>query len=188
MFGLKIASETVARSAIEHNINNHIITMNSQNGLTVSSSDNTYGIRLTSVGMQFLLKGNWTTVWNINGTLNASLIDVDNLRANNILSGTLTLNTTDHEGSFILKNSLGESSRIDGNGIKITNLDGSSIHLKTATGEGISAKTGANVEYFNIDPDTKATTVNNAVVQNDLSFNTNVKITHITNGIAFIGM
>lgn len=188
MFGLKIASETVARSAIEHNINNNIITMNSQNGLTVSSSNNTYGIRLTSVGMQFLLNGNWTTVWNIDGTLNANLITVRDLRADNILSGTLTLDTTDNEGSFILNSSYGESSRIDENGIKITNVDGSSIHLKTATGEGISAKTSANVEYFNIDPDTKATTVNNAVVQNDLSFNTNVKITHITNGIAFIGM
>ena len=57
MFGLKIATEQVARIALENNINNNIITMNSQDGLTVSSNDSQYGIRLTSVGLQFLLSG-----------------------------------------------------------------------------------------------------------------------------------
>ena len=55
MFGLKIATEKVARETLESNINNNIVTMNSQTGLTISNADKTYGIRLTSVGMQFLI-------------------------------------------------------------------------------------------------------------------------------------
>ena len=50
MFGLKIASEKVAREALENNINNNIIKMDAQTGLTVSSADSSYGIRLTSAG------------------------------------------------------------------------------------------------------------------------------------------
>ena len=187
MFGKKIAAETIARQALEGNINNNIVTINGQNGVTIKSANEEYGIRLTSAGLQFLLNDTWSTVWNINGTLDANLITVKDLRADNILSGTLTLNTTDNNGSFILNSSYGESSKIDGSGIKVTNADGSVIHLKATAGDGISAKTNTNIEYFKTDPDTQETTMKNAVVENSLDLG-KIKVTLLTNGIAFIGV
>lgn len=188
MFGYKLASEAVAREALASSINNNIVEINGQNGVTISSANAQYGIRLTSVGLQFLLNGDWTTVWNINGILDANLITVKDLRADNILSGTLTLNTTDNNGSFVLNSTYGESSRIDENGIKVTTSDGATVHIKAGAGEGISAKTQSNVEYFNVDPDTQQTTMKNSQVDNTLGLGTNIKVVQITHGVAFIGI
>lgn len=197
MFGLKLASEAASRKLLAQNINNEIVTVDGQDGVTIKNASNpSYGIRLTSLGMQFLLSGKWETVWNINGTLNAKLIDVIDLKAENILSGTLTLNSADNGGQFIFTNGGSESSRIDENGLKITVTEstseweatGTTVEIKSKSSGGISAKTNSNEEYFKVIPKTQETTMTNAKVDNTLGLGQNIKVVQITNGIAFVGI
>ena len=62
MFGYKLAAEALERKLLSDNINNNIVTINNQDGITVSGEDSSYGIRLTSLGMQFLLENQTTHV------------------------------------------------------------------------------------------------------------------------------
>jgi hypothetical protein len=65
MFGKQLASETLERQLLNSNINNQIVEINGENGITISGKDtqgHSYGIRLTSLGMQFLLNGTYQTV------------------------------------------------------------------------------------------------------------------------------
>ena len=196
MFGLKIATEKVARETLESNINNNIVTMNSQTGLTISNADKTYGIRLTSVGMQFLINNDWRTVWNINGALDASLITVNDLKAENILSGTFTLKSAENAGKFIFDTNGNISLKIDENGIKVITTSstpeweatGSSVEIKSNTSGGISAKTSSNEEYFNISPKTQQTTMTNTQINNALGLGDYIKVVKTNTGIAFIGI
>lgn len=98
----------------------------------------------------------------------------------------MTLDTSDNNGSFILRNGYGNTN-INGTGVTVHSSDADTyVQLKNNTG-GITAVAN-NTEYFGTKPDTKTTTMDNAVVKNDFSFNTSVKVVHVTNGIAFIGI
>jgi hypothetical protein len=144
--------------------------------------------------MQFLLNGTYQTVWDINGTLNASLISVQDLRAENIISGKLTLYNNVNNGQFVFNNTVTidgktttwDNVKIDSNGVKAINIDNATVSLLTGRGEGISAKSSSNVEYFSTNPDTQKTIIKNGEVTEELQLGTDIKIKKITNGIAFI--
>ena len=189
------ASKALIQQELTTTTNNNIFTLDANDGITVENANKTYGIRLTSLGIQFKLNNQWTTVWNIDGTLDANNITVNNVNAESIISGKLTLYKNKNNGEFVYDGGNSSYTYINQSGTKVIDKQGNTVHIK-AEGEttggseqkigGISAKTSSNIEYFSIAPDTKTTTMDNANIQNDLDFNTNVKIVHITNGIAFI--
>ena len=121
--------------------------------------------------------------------VDANLITVKDLRANNILSGTLKLKTTEHNGSFVLDSTYQGAVIIDGTGIKVTAADGATVHIKT-TEEGISAKTNTTAEYFKLNPSEQETVMSKGKIIESLQFSSSIKIiqSEDSHGIAFIGL
>jgi hypothetical protein len=120
--------------------------------------------------------------------LDASLINVTHLKAEDILSGTLTLDPAINDGKFYLSGTQGSNTTIDGDGVKVTDVTGNTVHLQATSSGGVSAKTSSNEEYFKIHPGTKETTMTNGQVDNNLGLGDNIKIVQTTHGIAFIGI
>lgn len=184
---------------VENAINNGYVTIKDGYIEITDKADSSKGILLSKEGISFKINGTtYTSVWSLDGTFNAQSILVKNLNANNILSGTLTLQEnkdyTENNGVLLLVNQSGaEVAKMDVNGLKVTAVDGSYIYLRTGEDDssykGIYLVDATGNTFVSTDTTNGMFTVSKQIVTDYQEFNGNIRIIPIgTRGIGFIGI